>query len=175
MARARRTSWNIQKVAAVLAVLLALAGLIVTVTVPELRCALHLEQCSVDARAKPMPIEIDRVNGQVPRCATLGGRGDVPVDKHLWLAILTTGSEQYFFRPVAVNFVQHNWIARNVTIGAPNTAPRTFFTVYAVLVDNATDQRLKNGDFAGGRPLPPKFEKIDQIEVERSSDNADCK
>jgi hypothetical protein len=125
---------------------------------------------------EPVPIKIDRINGQVPRCATFGGQGDLSTDKNLWLAVLTSGSKEYFFRPVVVNVDQHHWISQKVTIGSQKTATGTLFTIYAVLVDNATDQLLRQGHFAGGiNALPAGFKKEDEIEVERGPDSVECK
>jgi hypothetical protein len=48
--------------------------------------------------------------------------------------------------------------------------------VYAVLVDDANSQLIAQNRFAGGiTTMPPNFEEVAQIEVERGSDNADCK
>jgi hypothetical protein len=124
----------------------------------------------------PVPIKIDRVNAPVPRCATFGGEGDVPPDQTLWLAVLTPDTRKYFFRPVMVNAVQHKWISRKVTIGSQDDPPGTPFMIYAVLVDNVTNQLLQQGRFAGGiAALPDTFVKVHQIEVERGSDSAECK
>jgi hypothetical protein len=100
----------------------------------------------------------------------------VPTNKNLWLAILTSGSKEYFFRPAVPNVDQHHWTSKNVTIGSQNTAPGTLFTIYAVLVDNVADQQLRQGHFAGGiTALPTNFEKVDQVEVERGHDSTECR
>jgi hypothetical protein len=127
------------------------------------------------AAPNQMPIKIDRVNGQVARCTTLGGEGDVPRGKDLWLAVLSD-TKKYFFRPVIVSVVQHRWVSKKVTIGSKDDPPGTLFAVYAVLVDDATNQQLAHDRFAGGIPaLPPNFEKVAEIEVERGSDSTECK
>jgi hypothetical protein len=84
-------------------------------------------------------------------------------------------TRKYFFRPVNLNILQHRWIARNVAIGSSDDPPGTLFAVYAVLVDDATNQQLTHDHFAGGiATLPPNFEKVAQIEVERGADRIDC-
>lgn len=169
--RRRRT----QTVLAVLGLLVAAAGVIVPISVPEVRCFFGLDRCPSSS------IEIDRVNGDVPKCATFGGHGDVPADKHLWLATREADGDKYFFRPVAANFTDRTWIASKVDIGAIETPAGTPFTVYAVLVDDPTDQELRaeqhsgHGRYAGGVPLPPGFDPVYQIDVKRGTDSTPCK
>jgi hypothetical protein len=123
----------------------------------------------------PVPIKIDQINGQAPRCVTLGGEGDVPVGRNLWLAVFSD-TRKFFFRRAILNVVQHRWISKKVTIGSKEDPPGTLFAVYAVLVDDATDQQLAQDHFAGGiATLPANFQKVDQIEVERGTDSAECK
>jgi hypothetical protein len=147
-------------------------GLLLPGVAPEVRPPRPISANPINT----VPIKIDRVSTPVPRCATFGGQGDVPTDKYLWLAILTSGSEQYFFRPAAVNPGEHNWVVKKVTIGSKDTSLDTLFTIYAVLVDNVTNQQLRQGRFAGGIPtLPSNFQKVDQIEVKRGTENSECK
>jgi hypothetical protein len=127
------------------------------------------------AAPNQIPIKVDRVNGQVAMCTTVSGEGDVPLDKNLWLAVLSN-TGKYFFRPVIPNVVQHRWISKKVSIGSKGDPPGTLFAIYAVLVDDATNQQLAQERFAGGiATLPPSFEKVDQIEVERGPDSTECK
>lgn len=126
------------------------------------------------AAPNQIPIKIDRVNGQVAMCATVGGEGDTPLGKNLWLAVMSN-TGKYFFRPVIPNVVQHRWISKKVSIGSKGDPAGTLFAIYAVLVDDATNQQLAQDRFAGGiATLPPGFEKVDQIEVERGPDSTEC-
>jgi hypothetical protein len=125
---------------------------------------------------EPESIKFDKVYDPVPRCAIFGGEGDVPANKTLWLAIFPNGPRKYFFRSVVVNAIQHNWLATNVTIGSQDTSPGSHFTIYAVLVDSATNQALQQGRFAGGiTTLPDNFHIVNQIDVQRGDNSAPCK
>lgn len=127
------------------------------------------------AAPNQVPIKIDRVNGQVAMCTTVGGEGDAPLGRNLWLAVLSN-TGKYFFKPVIPNVVQHRWISKKVSIGSKGDPAGTLFAIYAVLVDDATNQQLAQERFAGGiATLPPSFEKVDQIEVERGPDSTECK
>lgn len=127
------------------------------------------------AAPNQIPIKIDQVNGQVAMCATFGGEGDVPSGKNLWLAVMSN-TGKYFFKSVIPNVVQHRWISKKVSIGSKGDPAGTLFAIYAVLVDDATNQQLAQERFAGGvATLPLGFEKVDQIEVERGPDSTECK
>lgn len=124
----------------------------------------------------PVSIKIDRVSTPIPRCATFAGQGDAPTNKSLWLAVLTPESKEYYLARVDVDAHQHRWISKNVIIGSPNTVPGTSFKINAVLVDAETGQLLRQSHITGGlKALPANFKIVDQIEVERGPDNADCK
>lgn len=123
------------------------------------------------APSSPAPIKIDQGHPQVPRCATFGGQGVVPVNKTLWLAVLGPGLKYYFFGPV--NIDRHGWILRDVNVGRQDTPPGTKFMISAVLVDNATNELLQRNRPL--RVLPDNSYKVDQIEVKRSGENTACK
>jgi hypothetical protein len=110
-----------------------------------------------------------------PPCHTkFTGTGDVPSDRKLWLAAERLGSPpKFYFKRVFVNVAEHKWIAANVTVGAKDTLAGSLYIIYAVLVDDVTNQLLEQDHFkegaAGilGRP-------VDQIQVSRSGDGTGC-
>lgn len=92
----------------------------------------------------PFPIEIDPVNIPIPCRVTFTGTGDVPSDRTLWLVIQRISTPpKYYPKPVIVNAVDHKWIAANVIVGTKDTLADSRYVIYAVLVDDATNQRLK--------------------------------
>jgi hypothetical protein len=121
------------------------------------------------------PIKIDRVYAEVPRCATFGGQGVAPANKTLWLAVLGPNSKYYFSGPVNVNVDRSSWILRKLNIGRQGTPPGTHFTIYAVLVDNATNGLLQENRSVGFPTLPDKSHEVDHVEVVRSSDSTVCR
>jgi hypothetical protein len=138
--------------------------------------AKHAPSLSPPNLINPEPIKIDRIHTQIPRCVTFGGQGVVSANKTLWLVVLGPDSKDYFFGPVSVNVDRHGWILRKVNIGEQWTPPGTRFTIFAVLVNNATSELLHEGNFVGGIPnLLSNFHKVDHIEVERSGDGTACK
>jgi hypothetical protein len=143
-------------------------------TDPNKAVASHDKADTTPSSRIPLPIKIDRVRFPVPRCSTFAGEGDVSVGQNLWLAVLSD-TKRYYFKPVIVNPAEHSWISKNVTIGAQGDSPGTVFTVYAVVVDDATNQRLQQERYAGGiTDLPANFAVVDQMRVSRSTDSKAC-
>jgi hypothetical protein len=152
-----------------IAAVLGLVVLVVSYVFP-----VNLDSGATPTSKAPLSIKIDPVRSPVSRCATFTGEDDVPADRTLWLAA-RTAQDEFFFSPVVVDPAEHNWISDNVHIGGPATPPGTILTVYTVLVDDVTDQLLRQGRFAGGIPdLPDGFDLVDQIQVTRSSESAKC-
>jgi hypothetical protein len=121
-----------------------------------------------------MHIGFDPVAGQVPRCATFTGTGDVPPDRVLWLVVLTPSSK-YYFKPVTTNAADHRWTAANANIGSQADPVGTHFTIYAALAEDATSRKIEQGQFGGGiAELPEGIDKVAQIKVSRSSDRTKC-
>lgn len=120
------------------------------------------------------PIKIDPVNTPVPCHTKFTGTGDVPSDRVLWLITQQLGSPpKYYSKPVFVNVAEHKWIAANVTIGTRDTPPGSLYMIYAVLVDDATNQLLKqrhSKDWLANIP----GRQVDQIQVSRSGDGTGC-
>ena len=130
---------------------------------------------SISNRTMLTHIRIDPVNGQIPRCATFTGTGDVPSGSILWLVVLTDSSK-YYFKPVTTNEADHKWTAANAIIGSPADPVGTHFTIYAALVDDATSRQIEQGQFSGGVvELPEGIDKVAQIKVSLSSDRTACK
>jgi hypothetical protein len=110
--------------------------------------------------------------GQIPRCATFTGTGDVPSGRILWLVALTASSK-YYFKPVTTNAVDHKWSAANVNIGSQADPVGTPYIIYAALVDDATSRQI--GQLGSGvTELPEGIDKVAQIKVSRSGDGAKC-
>lgn len=186
-APSKQTKWryNSTIVAAIIAGIAGIAAAITSATITAFshssgnqppQQAVQPDTPTFSNSINPGTIKITQVYDQVPRCATFGGEGNVPVNKNLWLAIFPNNTQKYFFRPATVNAAQHSWIATNVTIGSKDSPIDSRFTIYAVLADNETDQQLRQGHFAGGiTTLPPNLHKVDQIEIRRGSDSAECK
>ncbi|HKR49471.1 MAG TPA: hypothetical protein VJT72_07800 [Pseudonocardiaceae bacterium] len=120
----------------------------------------------------PSPIKIDPVNTPVPCRSKFTGTGDEPPDHKLWLVIQQISTPKYYSKPVT-SVADHKWIAENVILGRKNTPAGSGYMIYAVLVDDATDQLLKQ------RPPRESLENIpgrqvDQIQVSRSRDENGC-
>lgn len=123
------------------------------------------------------PIKIDPANAPVPRCATFTGAGDVPAGHTLWLVNERSDTRpKYYFKRVIVNAAEHRWIATNAVIGSQDTPAGTPYTIYAVLVDDLTNQLINEGYFKGGvANIPDTALRVAQIQISRSGDGNDCK
>ncbi len=123
----------------------------------------------------PSSIKINPVNTPVPMCATFTGTGDVPSGRTLWLTV-RTDTLKYYFKPVTLNVTEHNWTATNAIIGSQDDHAGALFTIYAVLVDGATNRLINQGHFNGGvADLPDAVVWVDQLQVSRSTDRTECK
>ncbi len=121
-----------------------------------------------------LPIKIDSVNIPVPCRITFTGTGDVPSDRTLWLVTQRIGTPpKYYPKPVIVNVADHKWIAGNVTVGTKDTLAGSLYIIYAVLVDDATNQLLKQRYSKDWLENIPGRE-VDQIQVSRSGNGNGC-
>jgi hypothetical protein len=119
-------------------------------------------------------IKIDPVNAPVSCRATFIGTGDVPSGRTLWLVIQRISTPpKYYPKPVIVNVADHMWRAVNVTVGAKDTLAGSPYMIYAVLVDDATNQLLKQRHAKDWLDDIPGHQ-VDQIQVSRSGDGSGC-
>ncbi len=70
---------------------------------------------------------------------------------------------------------EHKWTAGNITIGAKDTLPGSLYTIYTALVDDTTNQLIKQGKFTGGvADIPDTVLLVDQLQISRSSEGNGC-
>ena len=68
----------------------------------------------------------------------------MPSDRKLWLVIQRTSTPpKYYSNPAIVNVADHKWTAANVTVGTKDTLAGSRYMIYAMLVDDATNQLLE--------------------------------
>lgn len=80
---------------------------------------------------------------KVQRVISVKGYGDIPQGRHLWVFVYGPGVKRYYPHGKIESLGPDSWTVPGVTLGSSGANENgSIFTIYAALVDDATDARI---------------------------------
>jgi hypothetical protein len=168
---------------------------IVAITQPEIRCAVHLQDCpaptgtadatqpaKVQAQQPAAPVRPIQImdppketppHGE-PNVISVSGSGDIPSGRHLWAFVYGSVVNRYYPQAEVGPQNKNSWTIPGVNIGV-STENSGKYTVYVLLTDDPTNTQISA--FAGVHPdgysdqewqTSFKALVVDQVQVQRT-------
>jgi hypothetical protein len=126
---------------------IAIATVMALIVIVALAIAIPvaLRSRSAPPASAPEPIQIAIMPQQNPRVTSVSGTGDIPQGEHLRIFVYAPGIKLYYADGDASIPSPHHWTA-SVILGStgPSDNGQTF-TIYALLIDDATAAQIATG------------------------------